>query len=77
MTKRNELAPCPFCSGKAMIVRGWDMQYGYQVACANFDCFMHHGGAVYESRDKAIDTWNHWIDVARKIVKDMEETVND
>lgn len=77
MTKRNDLAPCPFCGGKAMTVRGWDMGYGYQVVCADFDCLMHRGGSVYTTLDKAVSAWNHWIDVARKIIKDMEETTID
>ncbi len=70
---RNNLAPCPFCGGKAMIVRGWDIQYGYQVACTNFDCFLHRGGAIYETQDEAIKAFNHWLDVAKNLIKNVEE----
>ena len=71
--KRNDLAPCPFCGEKAMLVRGWDMQYGYQVACTNFDCFLHRGGAIYKTQNEASEAFNHWLDVARDIIKNTEE----
>lgn len=75
--KRNNLPPCPFCGGKVMLVRGWDITYGYQVVCTNFDCFLHSGGAVYEAQDDAIKAFSHWVNVSRNIIKDMEEFNND
>lgn len=75
--KRNDLPPCPFCGSKAMIVRSWVTQYGFQVACTNFDCFVHRGGAIYETQDEAVKAFSHWIDVAKDIIKNMEESNND
>lgn len=75
--KRNNLPPCPFCGSKAMIVRSWDTQYGFQVACTNFDCFLHPGGAIYETQAEAAKAFSHWIDIAKDIIKDMEESNDD
>lgn len=60
----NELKPCPFCGGKAMIMQlpvGSKSQGLYTVGCIEDSmCFGHlsHVSMVFVSKQTAADTWN-------------------
>lgn len=51
----NELKPCPFCGGKAHIMRG-----GHWIACE--DCQSESG--YYSTKEEAIEAWNRRVDNA-------------
>ena len=54
MDKEPELKPCPFCGGKARLLRG--MFNEYAVACTNDDCeFCGNDGKDYH---EVINKWN-------------------
>ena len=65
-TKKNELKPCPFCGGKAVLKR--DVRYprparnarrAYEVICVNRGCIIYNADNTYYlvKRD-AINIWN-------------------
>lgn len=51
----NELRPCPFCGGKAHIMRG-----GHWIACE--DCQSESG--YCSTKEEAIEAWNRRVDNA-------------
>ena len=55
----DELKPCPFCGGKAIIIY-WDGSKTYSVGCVN--TFVCHGGThtskAYRTEQEAAQAWN-------------------
>jgi len=55
-----EIKVCPFCGGKAKIEPWIDDGY-FCIGCLNDEChgeIMPKGGFGYESKEKAIKSWN-------------------
>lgn len=52
----DELKPCPFCGGKALI---WGSQMGgYIFGCDNIECFTALNKSCTDTHDEAVDQWN-------------------
>ena len=61
-----ELKHCPFCGGKATILKAHRVVYGikcglgtaYTVACETESCVLEGGGGLFDSEYSAIKAWN-------------------
>ena len=52
----DELKPCPFCGGKALI---WGSPMGgYIFGCDNIECFTSLNKSCTDTHDEAVDQWN-------------------
>ncbi|MCA7945610.1 Lar family restriction alleviation protein [Burkholderia vietnamiensis] len=54
-----QLKPCPFCGGKAIVLGG-----GRHINCGNEHCYMTSVWAKAETRELAAECWNTRADVA-------------
>ena len=55
----DELKPCPFCGGEAMIEQTQHMgEYLYRIGCSKPGCRGRINGNAYESKTEAIAAWN-------------------
>lgn len=57
----NELKPCPFCGGKA-IVEGRHNRFMEWYLCACPECQISQTGKQYSFRFEAIEAWNRRAD---------------
>ena len=51
----NELKPCPFCGGEAVVI---DNGCFVDVSCKNFHCRGWADSLMYKSKEEAIEAWN-------------------
>lgn len=55
-----ELKPCPFCGGKANLVKD-ELYKGFYVTCDNYDCFIEVKTNSYHYKRLAISEWNRRV----------------
>lgn len=53
----DELKPCPFCRGKAVLVESIHAQV-FKVECMNTSCYWFSTSTVFSSKTNAIEAWN-------------------
>lgn len=54
MNKENELLPCPFCGGKAVLIEKWEKVFGFFVECS--ECVTSNYYST--SKEEAVKAWN-------------------
>lgn len=56
----NELKPCPFCGGEAVMWEHKHLQYNeYRVCCIK--CHINQAGMYYFVREDAVNDWNRRV----------------
>jgi hypothetical protein len=64
---KDELKPCPFCGGPAIVDAAWPNTRWYIACCADEDCygcFVATNG--YYTKEQAIELWN------KRVAADLE-----
>ena len=64
-----KLKPCPFCGGKATVLKANRVVYGinlglrtaYTVSCETESCVLEGGGGLFDSEYSAIKAWNRRV----------------
>lgn len=54
----DELKPCPFCGGIAVIRKDEERINPFFVRCGNIDCKMVVGTNYFSTEEEAIEAWN-------------------
>lgn len=58
VAKRPDLRPCPFCGGRAEIVRRETGKQYYLARCASLDCYGGWNCMPHKTPDEAAEAWN-------------------
>lgn len=56
----NDLKPCPFCGGEAMLcsTTSYQGEISYFVKCNLISCAMFGGGRFFKTFSQAVKAWN-------------------
>lgn len=53
----DDLKPCPFCGGKAVLIESIPAQV-FKVECMNTSCYCFSTSIIFSSKSNAIEAWN-------------------
>lgn len=53
----DDLKPCPFCGGKAILVESIHAQV-FKVECMNTSCYCFNTSTIFSNKTNAIEAWN-------------------